>query len=394
MQGQGKKTSAEPVDHSKDSELFRPIAFGNLLLKNRIVMSPMTRQRSPGGIPNELNLEYYAMRADAGLIIGESTYVSPTGVSRPGNIGLFSPAQVEGWSKITAAVHAGGGRIFAQLMHSGHNSHRSLQPDGRLPMGPCAIRPRGTVRTAEGYIPLETPRAIETSEMPVIVEEYRRTALRARDAGFDGIEVHGGNGYLLDQFLRDCTNKRTDAYGGSVQNRQRLLLEVVEAVLGVWDRSCVGVRISPTNPAGYDMWDSDPQALFFSVAENLKKLGIGFLDVVEGVFGQEAEQQQFDFDELRSIFGSLYIANNRYSFESGNAAIRSGHADLIAFGRPFVANPDLVPRFRFDLPLNQVNEATIRSAGRVGYLDYPTLDGTFTRTVVPDGDYAAATLGS
>lgn len=354
--------------------LFEPYQLGALALKNRIVMSPMTRQRSPGGMPNALNQEYYAMRAEAGLIISESTYISPTGVSRPGNIGLYSPEHVAGWRRITDAIHARGGLILAQLMHSGHNSHPSLQPDGRQPIGPCAIQPKGTVRTHEGYVPLGIPRAIETHEIPGLVEEYRQGALRAKEAGFDGVEVHGGNGYLLDQFLRSSTNQRTDEYGGSPENRRRFLLEVVDAVLTVWDRSRVGVRISPTNPAGYDMWDAAPQTLYECVVDGLNPTGICFLDVVQGGFGAEADQCAFDFAGLRRRWRSHYIANNRYTFESGNAALRNGDADLIAFGRPFVANPDLVYRFREGVPLTEVNEATIRSAGRVGFLDYPIVD--------------------
>lgn len=336
-------------------------------------MSPMTRQRSPGGMPNQMNLEYYQMRADAGLIIGESAYVSPTGISRPGNTALFNDAHVEGWKRITDAVHARGGRMFAQLMHSGHNSHPSLQQNGRLPIGPSAITPQGTVRTAEGYVPLGRPRAIEIGEIAGLVQEFRDAAIRAKEAGFDGVEVHGGNGYLLDQFLRDSTNKRTDAYGGAPENRQRFLLEVVEAVLQVWDRHLVGVRISPINPAGYGMRDSDPQALFSSLVGALQRMEIGFLDVVEGGFGQEGGQA-LDFGQLRSRFSGIYIANNLYTFDSGNEALRSGHADLIAFGRPFIANPDLVDRFRNGFPLSEINESTLRDAGRSGYLDYPTID--------------------
>lgn len=353
--------------------LFEPGMIGDMTLRNRIVMSPMTRQRSPGGLPNDLNLEYYAMRADAGLIITESTYVSPTGISRPANIGLFTPAQVEGWRRITDAVHEQGGRIIVQLMHSGHNSHPSLQPDGRLPVGPSAVRPKGTVRIAEGYVPLGTPRALELHEMPGIVDEYRQTAIRAQQAGFDGVEVHGGNGYLLDQFLRDSTNKRTDEYGGSFENRRRLLLEVLDGVLEIWDRQRVGVRISPTNPAGYDMRDTDPQGLFECVVEGVEQRKIAFLDVVEGGFGTEEAQCPLDFGRLRAAFTGTYIANNRYDAAKAAAAIRSGHADLVAFGRPFVANPDLVFRLREGHPLNEVNEATLRAEGRLGYLDYPTV---------------------
>lgn len=353
-------------------ELFRPVTLGGMVLKNRIVMSSMTRQRSPLGIPNDLNREYYELRADAGLVMSEATYVSATGVSRPGNIGLFTDEHVRGWRAITDAVHARGGRMIVQLMHSGHNSHPSLQPDGRLPVGPSAIPAKGAVRTADGYIPLGTPRALEVGEMPALVDEYRQAAVRAIAAGFDGVEVHAGNGYLLDQFLRDSTNKRTDAYGGSPENRRRLFLEVVDAVLQVWDRTRVGVRISPTNPAGYDIFDSDPQTLFDCVLEGLEARKLAFLDVVEGATGREPDQCAFDFAVLRSAFTGLYIANNRYDTHSGAEAIRSGHADMISFGRPFIANPDLIHRLRVGAVLNEIDESTLRSAGRIGYLDYPS----------------------
>lgn len=356
------------------SALFDPITFGGMTLPNRIVMSSMTRQRSPGGIPNDLNREYYELRADAGLVMSESTYVSATGVSRPGNMGLFTDEHVRGWKAITDAVHARGGRMIVQLMHSGHNSHPSLQPDGRLPVGPSAIPAKGAVRTADGYIPLGTPRALEVDEMPGLVDEYRQAALRARAAGFDGVEVHAGNGYLLDQFLRDSTNRRTDEYGGSPENRRRLLLEVLDGVLQVWGRQRVGVRISPTNPAGYDIADSDPATLFACVVEGLEQRGLGFLDVVEGATGDEPDQCPFDFGRLRARFSGIYVANNRYDGRSADAAIRSGHADMVSFGRPFIANPDLVRRLANGYPLASVDHATLRSAGRTGYLDYPPYD--------------------
>ncbi len=355
-------------------ELLAPIEFGGLKLKNRVVMSAMTRGRSPGGVPNELNAEYYRLRASAGLIISESTAISNRAISFTDNTRIYTDEHVEGWMRITDAVHAEGGHMFIQLMHCGHNSHTSLQPNGEIPFGPSAIPSRGTIRTAAGpRVPLGTPRALETSEIPSLVREYRDAAVRAKDAGFDGVEIHGGNGYLLDQFLRDSTNKRTDKYGGSFENRRRFLLEVVDAVLQVWDRKRVGVRISPTNPAGYDIWDSDPEGLFTCVVDGLEELKVGFLDVVEGATGTEQDQCPFDFDRLRSRFTGIYIANNRYRFETGNEAIRTGHADMVAFGRPYVANPDLVERFRLGAPLNPVNEATLRDKGASGYTDYPLL---------------------
>jgi len=355
------------------AELLQPFSYAGLTLANRVVMSAMTRGRSPNGVPNDWNREYYAQRASAGLILSESTSISPRAISYLNNARIYNDEHVAGWKRITDAVHARGGHIFLQMMHCGHNSHRLLQPDGQLPFGPSAIPAPGMVRTPEGRVPLETPRALELSEVPELLDEYRQCAIRAQQAGFDGVEVHGGNGYLLDQFLRDSTNKRTDEYGGPPENRRRLLLEAVSAVLEVWDRKRVSVRISPTNPAGYDIWDSNPEALFTCVVDGLEQLGIGFLDVVEGATGRELDQCPFDFGRLRSRFSGVYIANNRYTFESGNRAIRVGHADLVAFGRPFVANPDLVERFAVGAPLNEINEATLRNTDSTGYIDYPTL---------------------
>lgn len=356
------------------AELLQPFMLGGLPLKNRVVMSAMTRGRSPYGVPDDLNCEYYRQRASAGLIISESTTISPHGISKLHNTRIYSREHMEGWRRITDAVHDRGGHIFIQLMHSGHNSHPSLQPDGELPFGPSAIPARGSVLTPAGRIPLGTPRALELAEIPGLLDEYRHAAELAKEAGFDGVEVHGGNGYLLDQFLRDSTNKRTDDYGGAPENRRRLLLEAVGAVLQVWERDRVGVRISPTNPAGYDIWDSDPETLFACVVDGLKELGIGFLDVVEGGTGRERDQCSFDFAGLRKRFGGTYIANNRYTFQTGSRAVRQGRADLVAFGRPFIANPDLVERFAAGAPLTEVNEATIRDQGSSGYTDYPFMD--------------------
>ncbi len=357
---------------AENVELFRPIKVGPLQLKNRIVMSPMTRARSPGGVPNDLNVEYYSSRAEAGLVFAESTAISAEGAGLVYCPYIFNAEHAAGWKRVTDAVHAKGGHMVLQLFHCGHNLHPSMHPRGEVPFGPSAIPAKGTIRTPEGRLPLVfTPRELKIEEIPSIVEEYRRAATFARQAGFDLVEVHSGNGYLLDQFLRDSTNKRTDAYGGSMENRRRFLLEVVEAVVGVWGRDRVGVRISPTNPTLYEIVDSDPEKLFCCVVEGLEQMGIAFLDVVEGDTGNLTDAQRIDFDKLRSRFSGVYIANNRHTYESGNAAIRSGHADMISFGRPFIANADLVHRFRHGLPLNQLNRSNLYDLGASGYLDYP-----------------------
>ncbi len=334
----------------------------------------MTRSRTPGGVPNPLNIEYYTQRASAGLLFGESTAISPTGVGFPNNPNIFGEEHIIAWKAVTDAVHALGGHMFLQLWHCGRNSHPSLQPGNALPFGPSATPPSAEIRVRPGRPAPVTPRELEVSEIPALLEDYRQAAMRAMKAGFDAVEVHAGNGYLLDQFLRTSTNHRTDAYGGAPENRRRLLLEVVEAVAGVWGADRVGVRISPTNRAGYGMFDRDPQTLFNGVAVGLQSLGVGFVDVVEGETTDHPERTPFDFDELRSHFKGVYIANNRYTFDSGNDAIRRGHADLVAFGRPYIANPDLVERFRRGAPLNEMRPETYSGQGASGYTDYPGLD--------------------
>lgn len=365
---------------SAEQPLFQPLVVAGLELQNRIVMSPMTRGRSPDGVPGQLNAAYYSMRADAGLIFAESTAISPYGRGYHHNPCIYTDEHVAGWRTVTDAVHERGGKIFLQLWHTGHNSHPTLQPNGETPIGPSAVPVHGIARTPNGPMPLITPRAVELSEFPALIDEYRQAALRAKSAGFDGVEVHAGNGYLLDQFLRDGTNKRTDIYGGSPENRRRLLLEVVEAVAEHWDLSRISVRISPVNPAQFEIYDSRPEETYACAVEGLEALRIGFLHVVEGstkpmLPGTTVPdvEQPFDFGLLRRRFTGTYIANNRHSFESGNEAIRSGHADLVSFGRPFLANPDLVTRFRLGAPLNDVNRATMYERDGTGYLDYPTL---------------------
>jgi len=275
---------------------------------------------------------------------------------------------------VTDAVHARGTRMFLQLWHCGRNSHPSMQPDGAMPFGPSATPPSPDIKIRPGGLPPVTPRELDVSEIPALLEDYRNAARRAMEAGFDAVEVHAGNGYLLDQFLRNCTNKRTDAYGGSPANRARLLFQVTEAVCEVWGEDRVGVRISPVNRAGYGMHDSDPQSLFTCVVDGLHAIGIGFLDVVEGETTESAVPPEFDYDELRSRFRGIYIANNLYTFAKGNEAVRRGHADLVAFGRPFVSNPDLVDRFKLGAPLSEMRRESYTGKGSLGYTDYPALE--------------------
>ena len=353
--------------------LFAPVGLGGTTLRNRVVMAPLTRNRAaPGNLPQALNAEYYAQRASAGLIITEATQVSPQGVGYPGTPGIHSAEQVAGWRRVTEAVHDQDGRIFLQLWHVGRISHPSLQPDGALPVAPSAIKPDGEVFTYEGPQPFVTPRALETGEIPGIVAQYRHAAANARAAGFDGIEVHAANGYLLDQFLRDGSNRRQDAYGGPVENRARLLFEVLDAVTAVWEPEQVGVRLSPVNSFNA-MADSDPDATFGYVVEQLNSYGLAYLHVVETDMTGVAEPQRYDRDALRRAFQGPYMANGGYDQARAEAALSESAADLVAFGQPYIANPDLVARFAQDAPLNTPDPATFYGGDAKGYTDYPRL---------------------
>ena len=347
--------------------LFDPVKIGDLELANRIIMSPLTRCRAVDDrVPNALMAEYYAQRATAGLIISEATAVTPMGVGYPDTPGIWSDEQTEAWKKITAAVHDKGGKILLQLWHVGRISD-PIYLNGALPVAPSAIQPAGhvsLVRPKKAYV---TPRALEISEISGIVEAYRKGAENAKRAGFDGVEVHGANGYLLDQFLQDGSNKRTDQYGGSLENRARLMLEVVDAVLSVWPAGRVGLHLAPkgdSNSAG----DSNPKETFSYVARAMKKRGIAFIctrDYVgEGHLGAE----------IRREFGGAYIANEKFTLESATDFVASGKADAVAFGKLFIANPDLVRRFRESLPLNAPDAATFYASGAQGYTDYPFYD--------------------
>ena len=356
-------------------ELFEPIAVGDLELPNRIVMAPLTRGRAGAEqIPNDLMVEYYRQRASAGLIISEATQISPQGAGWVGAPGIHEPAQVAGWQRVTDAVHGQGGRIFLQLWHMGRASHPDFH-GGKLPVAPSAIAINGdSIHTPLGKKAYVAPRALELEEIPGVVQQYARATRLAQAAGFDGVEIHGANGYLIDQFLRDRSNQRTDRYGGSIENRVRFLLEVTEAVVGAWTADRVGIRLSPTNPYN-DQRDRDPTALFTHAARELNRLGLAYLHLLEAVPGHMlAGPGPRVGPEMRKIFQGTLMVNGGYTAISGAAAIRDGEADLIAYGIPFLANPDLVERFRSGAPLNRPDFATFYTSGAKGYTDYPALE--------------------
>jgi N-ethylmaleimide reductase len=348
--------------------LFLPYQLGDIELANRLVMAPMTRSRAvERNVPNPIAATYYAQRASAGLIITEATQVSPQGVGYIRTPGIHSAEQVVGWSRITDAVHRADGKIFLQLWHVGRISHPDFQ-GGALPVAPSAIAAQGQVFTAKGPQQMVTPRALALAELPGIVEQFRRGAENAKSAGFDGVELHGANGYLLDQFTRDGSNTRTDDHGGAVENRARLPLEVTKAVIDVWGADRVGYRVSP-NGVFNSMSDSNPIETFSYLAEQLNKLGIVYLHVVDPV----ADGAKRISPVLRRKFDRSYIVNGGFDLDSANAAIRSGEADLVAFGTRFLANPDLPQRYRIEVPLNVADQATFYAGEDKGFTDYPTL---------------------
>jgi N-ethylmaleimide reductase len=360
-------------------DLFSPFQLGPLALKNRVALAPMTRSRAlDGGVPNPLAARYYAQRASAGLLISEGSQVSPQGVGYVRTPGIHSAAQVEGWKPITEAVHQAGGVIFLQLWHVGRLSHPDFH-GGALPVAPSAIAASGAeVWTPNGKSAAPTPRALETAELPGIVEQFRLAAENAKAAGFDGVEIHGANGYLLDQFLRDGSNQRSDAYGGSIENRARLPLEVADAVISVWGPERVGYRVAPSF-ARWGMADSSPVETFSYLARELSARRIGYLHVAEGVQGisTPADPSQRIAPILRQVFQGVLIEAGGYDRASGDAAIDAGEADLVAFGVPFLANPDLVERLRAGAPLNAPQfesfYATPSGDDAAGYTDYPVL---------------------
>ncbi|WP_019627432.1 alkene reductase [Thioalkalivibrio sp. AKL10] len=362
-----------------DDALFRPYSLGPLELPNRVLMSPLTRSRAgqPGDVPTDLNAEYYAQRAGAGLIISEATQVSPQGKGYAFTPGIHSQEQVDGWRKVTEAVHGAGGRIQAQLWHVGRISRPELQPDGQKPVAPSAIQPEGAytfISAESGMVEVLEPRALELDELPGIVEQYRQGAQNAKAAGFDGVQIHAANGYLLDQFIRSGSNHRTDAYGGSVENRIRLPLEVVRAVIEIWGPERVGIRVSPTGSFN-GMHDDDPLETYSAFAEALDATGIAYIEVVEDSFqgNHETGRPESIIDAIRARFSQTYIGNGAYSADEARERIAVGRCDLVTFGRPFIANPDLPERFRQGAPLNEWDEATFYGGDEHGYTDYPAL---------------------
>src|SRR5262245_7637761 len=350
--------------------LLDPLAVGEWRLPNRVVLAPLTRTRaSAGRVPNAMMAEYYRQRAGAGLMISEATSVSPMGVGYPDTPGIWSGEQVEGWKLVTRAVHEAGGRILLQLWHVGRVSHPS-SPGGELPVAPSAIAPAGHPSLLRPIRPYVTPRPLQREEIPGIVAAYKLGAQNALLAGFDGVEIHGANGYLLDQFLQDSSNHRSDDYGGSIENRARLMLEVTDAVTSVWGARRVGMHLAPRGDL-YSMGDSNAAATFGYVAEQLGQRGIAFIAARESVGPGRIGP------ELKRTFGGIYIANEGFSFETANQAIAAGEADAVAFGKLFIANPDLPRRLALGAPLNTPDPSTFYGSGPHGYTDYPALDGQF-----------------
>jgi N-ethylmaleimide reductase len=358
-----------------DKTLFEPYALGAITLSSRIVMAPLTRNRAGAGlVPSDLAAEYYGQRASAGLIITEATQVSRQAQGYQDTPGLYTPEQIAGWRKVTDAVHAKGGRIFVQLWHVGRVSHVDLL-GGDAPVAPSSIRAGTKTFVNNGFADVSEPRALELHELPGIVHDFRKAAANAIAAGFDGVEVHGANGYLLEQFAKDGANIRTDAYGGSVENRARLMLEVTAAVAQEIGPERTGIRISPVSPAN-GISCSDPQAQYDYIVDQLDALGIAYIHVVEGATGGPRDVAPFDYGSLRRRFTKTYIANNGYSLDLAKSQLADGKADLVAFGRPFIANPDLVERLQSGAPLAEIDPATIYGGGAAGYTDYPRFTET------------------
>ncbi|MBI5317881.1 alkene reductase [Bradyrhizobium sp.] len=353
--------------------LFEPYVLGSLTLSNRIVMAPLTRNRAAAGfVPGNLAAEYYAQRASAGLIISEATQISRQGQGYQDTPGIYTQAQIDGWRKVTYAVHAKGGHIFLQLWHVGRVSHVDLQPNGQLPVAPSAIRAETKVFVNNAFVDTSEPRALELDEIPGIIEDFRRAAANAIEAGFDGVEIHGANGYLLDQFTKDGANIRSDRYGGSIENRARLILEVAAAVAAEVSAERTGIKISPVS-AMTGVSATDPQTQFNYIVEKLDELGIAYLHVAEGALGGPHGVAPFDYEALRRRFKNTYIANNGYDLELAMTKLQQGLADLVSFGRPYIANPDLVERLKIGAPLAGLNPATLYGGGAAGYTDYPAM---------------------
>ncbi|WP_312792268.1 alkene reductase [Diaphorobacter nitroreducens] len=369
--------------------LFDPIQAGDLHLANRIAMAPLTRNRSPRAVPRDITATYYAQRASAGLLITEGTAITHQGQGYSDVPGLYGTEQLDGWKRVTQAVHARGGKIVTQLWHVGRVSHTALQPEGGAPVAPSAVRAQSQtylVDAASGqgqFVPTSEPRALAAEELPDIVHAFAAAARNAvQTAGFDGVEIHGANGYLLDQFLKDGANQRKDDYGGGIANRVRLMVEVTRAVVDAIGGGRVGIRLSPVTPAN-DIRDSDPQPLFEHLARELAPLGLAFIHVIEGATGgpREVEGRPFDYAAFKNAYRSAggrgaWMVNNGYDRDMAQEALASGRADIVAFGRAFISNPDLVERLRRDAPLNAWDKTTFYGGGEHGYIDYPTLEQT------------------
>ncbi len=351
------------------TDLFSPITMGDIRLANRMVMAPMTRNRADGhNAPHEMNVTYYRQRATAGLIITEASQVSAEGVGYPGTPGIYSDRQVTGWKKVTDAVHAEGGRIFIQLWYCGRISHPDLLPENQTPVAPSAIQPEGEAVTLDGMKAYVMPRALEINEIADIVAQYRQAAEMAKQAGFDGIEIHAANGYLIDQFLRDGSNQRSDQYGGSVENRMHFLNDVLDAVIEVWPSNRVGVRFSPENSFNA-MSDTNPREHFSYFVSQLNTRNLAYLHILEG--DMMSKSASIDYRALRNNYNGLYMANNGYDRARADKSIHNGDSDLVAFGVPFLANPDLVARYRQNLALNDADSNTFYGGAEQGYIDYP-----------------------
>ncbi|QNK01363.1 alkene reductase [Dyella telluris] len=353
--------------------LFSKGKVGAIDVANRIAMAPLTRSRSGmDGVQSPLAIEYYRQRASAGLIVTEATNISQQARGYAYTPGIYTGAQVEAWAPVTRAVHDAGGRIVVQLWHVGRMSHTSLQAGGGSPVAPSAIQGGDEIFTESGPARPSMPRALRIDEIPGIIQDYRHAGQLAKDAGFDGVEIHSANCYLLEQFIRDSTNQRTDAYGGSVQNRTRLVVEVANAICEAWESDRVGIRLSPiTHAVGDTPLDSDPQSTYGYLAEQLGKMKLAYLHCVEGQTRGENASDAFDFKALHAAFGGTYMANNSYNRELASRAIESGHADIIAFGRPFIGNPDLVSRLQHDYQCVDAPTDTYYGGGAKGYVDFP-----------------------
>jgi len=371
------RPSATPRKHrmSTPTRLFEPFQLGPITLANRFVMAPLTRNRAipPGMVPSPLAIDYYGQRASAGLLITEASQVSQQGQGYQDTPGIYSPEQVEAWRKVTDRVHERGGKIFIQIWHVGRVSHTTLQPGGGAPVAPSAIRAKGKTFVNGTFTDISEPRALELTEIPGIIDDFRRGTANALAAGFDGVEIHGANGYLLDQFAKDGANKRNDLYGGAIPNRARLMLEVAAAVASEAGAERTGIRISPVTPAN-DISDSNPQPLFEHIVDQLNALQLAYIHVIEGATGGPRDNAPFDYASLRKRFDGAYIANNGYDFELATKVLADGAADLIAFGKPFISNPDLVERLKKGAVLNAWDKATFYGGGAKGYTDYPTLE--------------------